>query len=144
MSVVNHASMQNESCTLKLFYHHIPASKTCCVSCITLIYISCMIYHYMTLYNHTTVEQKFFELVVIEQLTLSSLELLMQLNQLALRLYSCYNSWPIVMHHIILSYYYLTIETMIINTIITRGYGQTEEPTDRLTDKQSLLPTELI
>ena len=48
------------------------------------------------------------------------------------------------MHHIILSYYYLTIETMIINTIITRGYGQTEEPTDRLTDKQSLLPTELI
>ena len=38
----------------------------------------------MTLCNYITGVQKLFELVVIDQLTLLSLELLMQLNQLAL------------------------------------------------------------
>ena len=44
----------------------------------------CIYHPYMTLYNHNTVEQKLFELVVIDRLTLFSLELLMKLNQLAL------------------------------------------------------------
>ena len=51
---------QNESPTLKLFYYHTPATKTCCVSCITLLHILCIIHHYMTLYNHITIAQKLF------------------------------------------------------------------------------------
>ena len=56
-------TVQNESPTLKLFYYHTPATKTCCVSCITLLYISCIIHHYMTLYNNTT----FFNLLLLTE-----------------------------------------------------------------------------
>ena len=82
--ISKNASMQNESPTLKLFYFHTPTPKSCCVSCITLLYISCIIHHYMKLYNYITGVQKLFKLVVIDWLALLSLELLMQLDQLAL------------------------------------------------------------
>ena len=59
------------------FWYCTPTPKTCCVSCITLLYISCVIHHYRT-------RKKLFELVVIGRLTLLSLEILIQLNQLAL------------------------------------------------------------
>ena len=84
MYTVNRASMQNESPTLKLFYYHHQPQKL-------LVYLAshyytyyCIYHPYMTLYNHNTVVQKLFELVVIDRLTLFSLELLMKLNQLAL------------------------------------------------------------
>ena len=41
----------------------------------------------MTLYNHNTVVQKLFELVVIDRLTLFYSNLLMQLNQLVITNY---------------------------------------------------------
>ena len=64
--ISKNALMQNESPTLKLFYFHTQAPKTCCVSCITLMYISCIIHHYMKLYNYITGVQKLFKLVVID------------------------------------------------------------------------------
>ena len=84
MSPVNRASMQNESSTLKLFYYHHQPQKLL-VYLASHYYTNYCIYHpYMTLYNHNTIVQKLFELVVIDRLTLFSLELLMKLNQLAL------------------------------------------------------------
>ena len=81
MYTVNRASMQNESPTLKLFYYHHQPQKL-------LVYLAshyytyyCIYHPYMTLYNHNTVVQKLFELVVIDRMTLFSLELLMKLKQ---------------------------------------------------------------
>ena len=52
------------------------------------------------------------------------------------------------MHHNILSQYYLTTKTMFKMSIVTRGYKQADEPTDRqtdqLSDQQTLLPKELL
>ena len=100
----------------------------------------------MTLCNYITGVQKLFELEVIDRLTLLSLELLMQLN--LYYLLNCYYSKTIVMHHNILSQYYLTTKTVFKMTIVTRGQGQADEPTDRqpdqLSDQQTLLPKELL
>ena len=67
-----------------------PVPKTFCISCILLLYISCIIHHYMTLCNYITGVQKLFELEVIDRLTLLSLELRMQLNHYYLL--KCYYS----------------------------------------------------
>ena len=67
--------VQNKSPILKLFYYHTPNTKTCCVPYITLLCISWKIHNHMTVYNQITVVQKLLKLVVIDQLTLVSLEL---------------------------------------------------------------------
>ena len=84
MSTVNHASIQNESPTLKLFYYHHQHLKPVLYLASHYPTYYCIYHPYMTLYNHNIVVQKLFALVVIDLLTLFSLELLMQLNQLTL------------------------------------------------------------
>ena len=47
------------------------------------------------------------------------------------------------MHHNILSQYYLTTKTMFKMTIVTRGQGQADEPTDRQTEGPTIRPTDI-
>ena len=48
------------------------------------------------------------------------------------------------MHDDILTKYYLTTETALIVTIVTCGYGQSDEPIDRQIDRRTYLPIELL